>query len=389
MSASEVYQRIKKMIQRDMDKRVDESSLERLALYVTGLIKARGGSPAQAAKGLNQLKLREASAESLERRIRRMENDPEITAEYCFHPMARRHLALRHPDGILLILDPTTQEDRLVMVSINLWYRGRALPLVWTIWPGNVPLEGAGFWERIAGLLDQVAELIPPNMPVTLVADRAFGTPAFTDLVQAHGWHWVVRVQDQTVYQNRIGQTGQIGNLVRFRGQRRKLRGQAFKKAGWREVSIVVYWGRRHKKPLCLVSDLKPCWSLIQLYRRRFPIEGAFRDYKSHGWRWEQGQVKDLSHMQHLLVGMAVATWITLMAGTWYAAQLLSQTPTGRRYTRPESAKLSLFSHGLERLEEWLTVLPLPAFSWQLSDWNAPNWSSQIYFHHARAFVLA
>ncbi len=33
---------------------------------------------------------------------------------------------------------------------------------------------------------------------------------------------------------------------------------------------------------------------LIHLYRRRYPIEATFRDYKSFAWRWEQGQVREL-----------------------------------------------------------------------------------------------
>jgi hypothetical protein len=317
-----------------------------------------------------------------------MENDPEITAEYCFHPMVRARLVLGRPKALFLILDPTLQEDRLVMVSLNVWYRGRSLPLGWTIWPANQPLEGDRFWKRIAGLLAQVAPLLPQGIPITILADRAFGTPAFTDLAEAHGWHWVVRVQDQTLYQDRQGRTGRIRSLVRFPGQRKKLRGQVFKKAGWRIASVVVYWGHRHPKPLCLVTDMKPAWICVAFYRKRFPIEGTFRDYKAYGWRWEQGQVQDMQHMEHLLVGMALGTWIVLMVGTWRAQQILAQPPTGKRYTRPEEGKLSLFHHGLDVLDGWLRTHWVPNDFWRLTDWDAPNWSTQILAHHAHAFLF-
>ena len=389
MSAPEVYQRIEDLIAEQVDASVDASSVRRIALYVTGLLRARNGSPAQVAKALEKLHLSRAKAESLERQIRRLENDAEVRAETCFHPLARAHLAYGKPPALLLIVDPTLQEDRLVMLSVNVWYRGRSLPLAWSLWSANCPLKGAGFWQRVAHLLDQVSQLLPKGIPVTLVADRAFGAPAFTDLVEAYGWDWIVRVQDQTLYRDRMGREGQIGQLVRWRNQRKKLRGWAFKKAGWRAASVVVYWGRRHKKPLCLVSSRKPDWLLLRMYRQRFPIECTFRDYKAYGWRWEQRQVTCQAHMEHLLVGMAIATWVALMTGTWRGWRLLQAPTSGKRHTRPWEAKMSLFQLGLDWLADWFTLPQAPPCLWCLTDWLAPNWSTQLTAYHARAFLFA
>jgi hypothetical protein len=348
MSAIEVYHQVRSLIGQHLEaSRVDESTLERIALLVTGMIGARSASPAQVAKALYRMKLSGASAESLERRIRRLENDPEIDVTLCFHPFARAHLRYGRPEELLLILDPTTQEDRLVMVSVAVWYRGRALPLGWAIWPGNTPLEGDGFWKRIENVLDEVAPLLPVGVPVTLMADRAFGCPVFIDLLTARNWHYVIRVQGQTVCRDRQGKERPVQSLAPFRGRRAKLRGKVFKKHGWREASVVVLWGKRHEKPLCVVSDLRPEWWLLALYRRRYPIEAKFRDYKSSGWRWEQGQVTNINHVQRLLVGMALATWIALMVGTECARQILSRPATGKRRTLPWHGKFSLFQHGL------------------------------------------
>jgi hypothetical protein len=356
---------------------------------VLGILQGVSALPAHIADSLDDLGVSAATAESFERQIRRMENDPAITVTACFYPLVQTLLSASPIQHLILILDPTTQKEHVVMVSVNAWYRGRALPLAWVTWPGNVPLEGARFWERIQGLLEQVATLLPQAVPVTLLADRAFGTPHFTDLVTAQGWDWIVRVQNQTLYRDRCGQQGSVASLVRFRGQRKKLRGWAFKKVGWREVSVLTYWGKRHPKPLCLVSSLSPKWHLIYLYRKRFPIECTFRDYKSHGWRWEQIQVRDLEHLERLLIGMALATWLTILLGAQKATQLLAQPPTGKRRTRPWLGKKSLFSLGLwvwkkvnrhGNTPHWPTCLP---------DWEAPNWSAQIRAHHARAFVFA
>lgn len=389
MSAPEVYHQVRKLIEAHIDPRVDESTLERIVLLVTGMIGAKSSSPAQVAKALHRMKLTGASAESLERRIRRLENDPEMDVSLCFHPFARAHLRYGRAQELLLILDPTMQEDRLVMVSVAVWYRGRALPLAWAIWPGNTPLEGEGFWKRIEHLLDEVIPLLPVRISVTWMADRAFGCPAFIDLLTARNWHYVIRVQGQTVCRDRTGRERSVQSLVPYRGQRAKMRGQAFKANGWRVISVVALWGKRYAKPLCLVSDLKPDWALLQVYRRRYPIEAKFRDYKSGGWRWEQGQVTDLAHVQRLLVAMALATWLVLMVGAWSAQQILSIPPTGKRRTLPWDGKISLFQHGLEQLLTWLGNASLPRFIWCLTDWTAPNWKTQILAYHGRAYVFA
>jgi hypothetical protein len=389
MSAPTVVSQVRQWLRCHIGEKIDTSSLERLTLLVVGIMRAESASPARIARALDQLGLSEAKPASIERRIRRIENDPEINAALCLHPTARHHLLWGRPQQLLLVIDPTTQDDRVVMVSVGVWYRGRTLPLAWAIWPANTPLTGDGFWTRVAALLDLVAKLLPARVQIIWLADRAFGTPAFTDLLIARGWYYVVRVQSHTRCRDRCSVERAIGSMVQGRGRRVKLWGEVFKKRGWREASVVVYWGRHHKKPLCLVSNLPPSWWLIGLYRRRYPIEATFRDYKSYGWHWEQGQVTDLAHLERLLVGMALATWAALMAGTQMATELLTQPATGRRRTVPWEGKRSLFYLGLHRLQTMMTGTRLSHIHWRLTGWDAPNWQSEIYSHHARAFVFA
>jgi hypothetical protein len=384
-----IYVQVRQFLKSHISSQVDESSLERLVLLVVGIIQAESASPARIADALRELGITSAQADSIERRLRRIENDPEINATLCFHPLARLQLLLGRPRRLLLIVDPTTQEDRLVMVTVAVWYRGRALPLAWTVWPGNAPLEGDRFWQRVKALLDEVAPLLPVGVEVIVLADRAFGSPSFTDLVTAHGWHYLVRVQDQTVVRDHGGAERSLRTLVRQPGQRVKFSGPVFKKRGGRLGSVVVYWGHRHPGPLCLVTDLPPHWSLIELYRRRYPIEATFRDYKSYGWDWERGQVVEPDHVKHLLVGMAIATWVAVLVGAQVATEYLAQPPTGRRRTVSRAGKRSLFRLGLNRLHELLSGAVTRVIVWCLSEWDAPNWHTQIRAHHARAFVFA
>lgn len=387
--SSELYHQIQQLLTEHVDPSVSASSLERLTLLVIGIIKAENASPARIAKALDQLGLTQANVESIERRIRRIENDQSLEATSCVHPLARMRLQFGRPDRLILIIDPTTQDDRVVMLTVSVWYRGRALPLAWAIWPAQQPLTDVGFWERVAALLQIVAELLPIGVPVVWLADRAFGSPAFTDLLEPYGWDYVVRVQGQTRFRDQQGHEMQIAILVSQPNKRTKRYGQVFKKRGWRWASVVAFWGQRHNSPLCLVTSLPPRWDIIALYRRRYPIEAMFRHYKSYGWQWELGQVTDLAHLERLLVGMALATWVVLLVGTQVASEHLAEPATGQRRTRPWVGKQSLFTLGLHRLGRWLHGLTDRLLAWTLTDWDAPNWSAQITGHHARTFVFA
>jgi hypothetical protein len=150
-------------------------------------------------------------------------------------------------------------------------------------WLANQPLEGDGFWQRVDALLNVVAQLLPVGIPVIWLADRAFGSPSFIDLITTRAWHYIVRVVKTTMCKTIKGLSRQVIKLVRKPGRRAKMHGCVFKKQGWRNASVVVLWEQGFKSPLCLVSDLPPDWQLIGIYRRRYPIETLFRDYKSQG----------------------------------------------------------------------------------------------------------
>jgi hypothetical protein len=133
MSASTIYNQVYQLLDQHLSEQVSESSRERITLLVLGIIRAENASPARIAQALAQLGLTNATTESIERRIRRIENDDDLSATLCFQPFAKERLAFGRPHELLLILDPTTQEDRVVMVTASVWYRGRTLPLAWLV----------------------------------------------------------------------------------------------------------------------------------------------------------------------------------------------------------------------------------------------------------------
>ncbi len=325
--------------------------------------------------------------ESHERRLRRIENDPQLTWQQTYAPAVRRVVQWRCSRRLLLLIDESGHTDNIRVLMVSLWYRGRAVPLAWVEWRAQQPLE-VSYWQQVDTLLAMVAQIAPPDLPVVVIGDRAFGNPAFTDRVAAHGWDWLVRLQGQTCFRDRQGRRWQASQVISQPGRRWKARGELFKKQGWRPASLVAFWGHHHREPLLLASSLPPTWELVELYLRRGAIECLFRDWKSMGWQWESSQVKDLTHWPVLLVGLAWATLVALCLGDQVADEALAR-PTRPRRTPPWLAKRSLFTLGCQRLQARLYGTLHEPVRWKLAEFEAPNWSQQVYNYHARAYVFA
>jgi hypothetical protein len=318
-------------------------------------------------------------AASHERRLRRILNDPLLTWERSYSRVTRRVLARARARQWVVIIDETSQAEHLRVLTAALWYRGRAIPLGWVCWPGQVK-QTVSYWERCGVLLDQVAAVLPGGIPVVVVADRAFGCPVFTDQVTARGWNWVVRVQGQTRWRDTQGRVARIADQVRGHGDRWSGEGWAFKEGGWRKVSIMALWGHSHKGPLLLVSNLPRSWTLLRLYQQRAAIEALFRDWKSSGWQWEDSQVRDLEHQERLVLGLAFVTLVTLMLGTEAAAQ---DDPPRHHRRQSWRGRESIFRLGREAFWQRLWRNDRSAPRWELDGFDLPNWSAQQRNRHA------
>jgi hypothetical protein len=361
------------------DDPLPRAARQRLALFVVGVLLAGTVVLRRVATTQTHIALGAAQAASHERRLRRIVNDPQLGAAAPMDGrVVRRVLQRVRPDQrVWLIVDESGHSDGVRTLGAALWYRGRALPLAWVRWPAQQPQPQA-YWTDCQTLLAQAAAILPAGPSVTVLADRAFGCPAFTDLVAAHGWQYLVRAQRQTCLRHDDGRMQACSTLIPPAGTRWCGRGQAFKKQGWRPVSVVASWRVGCPEPLLLVSNLPPAWDLVRQYRRRAAIEALFRDWKTSGWQWEASQVRDVAHQSVLVLALALATLLTRCLGEEAARTILNPPPrAGRR--RPWHARDRLFRVGRDRLWQRLWQDEPPAITWELVCFDAPHWSTACW----------
>jgi hypothetical protein len=171
---------------RDLD--LSRAARQRLVFFVLGVLLAGTLVLRRVATTHSHIALGTTHAASHERRLRRALNEPALGAVPMYGRVVRRVLRrLRADQRVWLILDESGHSDVVRVLLAALWYRGRAVPLAWMLWPAHQPHDQT-YGADCATLLMQVASILPPPQPITVLADRAFGCPGFTDLVVAQGW---------------------------------------------------------------------------------------------------------------------------------------------------------------------------------------------------------
>lgn len=403
----EVYQQIL-AVTRSSKVRVRKTTLKRLALLVTGIVAARAVTLAKIADELLSLKLTKATeAESLERTLERILSDEQLDPKVWFEPALGSVIdwaqLLGGSKQLVLVVDESSKEDVIHLFRIGLPYWGHCLPLAWDLWEQNKPLaEDASYWSRVEAVLARVAAILPPGLEVIVLADRAYDLPGFIDRIAKLGWHWVVRYKANGAgqFRDHLGRGWTLRDLIRERvstpGKRWKARGWIYKKAGWRQASVVATWGVGQKEPLVVISDEPPRWQLLRLYDVRFWIEPGFRSDKKLGWHWEDSQVRKLEHHRRLLLGMAWATLVTLCIGFQEAKERLAKLRQRRVRIKadkpiigkPRDADQSLFTMGLRRTRDWLYHTTDRAIQWLLSDLGTVSWH-QLWYNHQSHRLLS
>jgi hypothetical protein len=414
---------------------------KRLAVLVSGLLVKRACTLGALAAAVDGLAVSGATAESIERRLRRALHDdrldptralpaligallPTLLAEVLErHAASARHAGRRRAGRlrVRVVVDDTSHTDQVHVLVAGLAYRGLVVPLLVRTWTQNEPLPAGQYRTELHGLLADVQALLPPPLRehVLLIADRAFGVPWMLDLLAVLGWDWLLRVQGQTRVRLRDGSIRALRSLVPGPGAtwfgRFDRRGAdpadpadpatitgVFKTAGWRASQVVAAWAPGTDEPWLLLTSLNPTPACLLEYARRWGIERLVLSWKSHGWDLEASRVLDPARLGRLLTALVLATLWRLAAGVLDAATRLAdlrRRATGRTGSprtvrqlllpldadrplrqdgaRPHAAKRSLFTRGTDLWDAIAGKRETPPLLWQFPDWDAPTWATQ------------
>jgi hypothetical protein len=145
---------------------VDLRHLKTVAWMIVGLIQSRGSSLTAWAPYVHG---RAVFAQSTVRRFTRWLDNARIAGHALYGPLMQQALAEWDNHLVYLALDTSTLWNTYCLVRISIVYRGRAVPMVWTVLEHPSSSVAYAVYQD---LLDKVAELLPCRCTVVLTADR-------------------------------------------------------------------------------------------------------------------------------------------------------------------------------------------------------------------------
>ena len=249
-------------------------------------------------------------------RIRRMErflaNDA-IDAKTYYLPYLLLVLQSLPQGPLAVIIDGSQAGRNCVLLSINVVYQKRALPLCWMMVKGK---KGHLPQTTHIELVNKLADLLPEGRSIVFLGDGEFdGTDLLTTLSDL-GWNYVCRTAKNVVLFEE-GNRFQPTDLMLAAGDKIELPDVGFTEAEYGPVLVCVIWESPWKEPLILVSNLDLLEEVFGWYKKRFGIETFFSDQKSRGFYLEHSHISDTAHLDRLVIALFLGYLWTVCLGAW------------------------------------------------------------------------
>ena len=164
-------------------------------------------------------------------------------------------------------------------------------------------------------LVDRLEPAVPAGVEVLVLSDRGLWSPRLWRRLRRAGWHPLMRIRPDAVFQPAGGMRLPARRLVPGPGHAWMGRGAAF----WdRKLkgTLVVAWAEGQAEPWLVLTSHAAGDAGAAWYGMRMWIEVGFRALKSFGWRWEQTRRTDPERVARHWLVLSVATLYAVGCGT-------------------------------------------------------------------------
>lgn len=314
-----------------------------------------------------------AAAKHRIKRTWRFVANPRVELSDAMHGVVRR-LVKGRKKPLLVGFDWTEIRGFCTLMAAAV-LKGRAIPLVWASYPKGALHKSQNNLEE--GLLRVLRSMLPPAVPVILLADRGFGRTELARTCQLLGFHYVVRIRPD-VWIEHPQFRGKLLDYPVFKGICRRLANVQYRKHRPVCQHVVIRWKvglpAKRDEPWFLMTDLgRPALALSELYARRMTVEELFRDEKSrwNGYALRATLLTRAERIDRLLLILALA--YILLVGLGRLARRRYRPGMWCSNNRPEEC--SDFTIGRVMLTR-LRVSAAAAFAAALlaTEQAAPNW---------------
>src|SRR5580698_2501011 len=226
-----------------------------------------------AARGLN--------SKHATKQVDRLLSNPKINVDDILTRWV--HYIIGARNSIVVALDWTdfdADKQATIMLSL-ITDHGRATPLVWLTVDKRTLKDNRSLYEH--RVLVRLAELLPADIKVCVVADRGFGDQKlYRMLTEELCFDYVIRFRGNIAVTATTGEARTAAAWVRASGRARVLRGAAVTADHYPVGTVVCVQDPDMKQAWCLAASSTNATAkhLTGYYGRRWGIECALRDTK-------------------------------------------------------------------------------------------------------------
>lgn len=246
-------------------------------------------------------------AESKVRQLMRWLHNPKLDVAQIFRPLIRTALLSYAGGQLVLALDTSGLWERFVLMRISLIYRGRAVPLVWSVRAaGSTSVAFADYQD----LLPQTAALLPAEAQVLFLADRGFVHLELLRLIRDLNWRFRIRIKQSSCVYRADGVKTKVRRLMPPKGEARFVSKIWLTKRcfGPLYLALAHVLTRDGYEKWAIVSDEPTGLQTFDEYGLRFDIEENFLDDKSGGFQLESSLIRTAPALSCLCLVLAIAT---------------------------------------------------------------------------------
>jgi hypothetical protein len=319
--------------------------VQTLALLMVGIFEARDVRPSRIAERVAL----DSQEDNVAQRFRRWLKNPQVDTRTLYDPVAFGILgALRHT-RLRIQIDRTQVNEHLNVLMVSVYYRKRAIPLLWKV----LTHKGNSTFKERNAVLAHLEALLPAGCTVLMLGDREFGSVDMMRSIRLKGWdfclrvkgtHWICPAPDVWV---------KLKHLTPEAATHYFLTDVVLTQAQcYGPIHFALSLDTHSTDPWFIATNLPPTRRTLRDYARRFGCEEMFSDLKSRGFHLDLSQLQDPDRFSRLLLAVALLyVWVLSVP------RRLCFTQAAKRLTaRPLFQRYSLFQFARRWLAKQLTL---------------------------------
>jgi len=238
-------------------------------------------------------------------------HNEQITAERYYEPMLRQALTAFAGEAILLTLDTSMLWDQFCLIEVCFVWGGRSFTLAQVVLEHGSAMVG---FEQYRPVLERAQQVLPPEVQVTLLADRGFEHGDLMRWLNNQQWDWAIRVKSDLLVTTTDGRTQSVESL--FPPPEQAYLVGPVRVLGDVDAHLATANVPGAQDTWAVLSSQTASLQTFALYGQRFGgIEPHYKDYKSAAFDVLDSGLRDAQALTRLFMLLDCAYLIALILG--------------------------------------------------------------------------